>query len=167
MSVEIVTGYRPGAIGAMTALHARYYSANWGFGLYFEAVVASELATFLMRFDAATDGIWLALSGSEIVGSIVVDGGEPEAKTLGAHLRVFIVDETLQGQGVGRDLLQRAVDFCDRAGYCRSYLSTFEGLDDARKLYERAGYRLVEQQRDATWGVEVNEQLFERLRPEL
>ncbi len=167
MSVEIVDAYRPGAIGAITALHARYYSANWGFGLYFEATVAAELAAFLRRFDGATDGIWLALSGDEIVGSIVVDGGEPEAKTLGAHLRVFIVDETLHGKGVGRVLLQQAVDFCDREGYRRSYLSTFEGLDEARRLYERAGYRLVEEQRDNTWGVEVNEQLFERLRPQL
>jgi len=165
MSVEIVSGYRPGAIGAITALHARYYSEHWGFGLYFESVVATEVAAFLSRFDPATDGFWLALSGDGIVGSIVVDGGEPEATTLGAHLRVFIVDETLRGQGVGRDLLKCAVDFCDGAGYRRSYLSTFEGLDAARRLYERAGYRLVEEQRDTTWGVEVNEQLFEPLRP--
>jgi len=165
MSVEIVSGYRPGAIGAITALHARYYGKHWGFGLYFESVVATEVAAFLSRLDPATDCIWLALSGDDIVGSIVVDGGEPEAKALGAHIRVFIVDETLRGKGVGRVLLQQAVDFCDRKGYRRSYLSTFEGLDDARRLYERAGYRLVEEQRDTTWGVEVNEQLFERLRP--
>jgi len=165
MSVEIVTGYRPGAIGAITALHARYYSRHWGFGLFFESVVATEVAAFLTRFNPATDGLWLALSGDDIVGSVVVDGGEPEAQALGAHLRVLIVDEAQRGKGIGRDLFRRAVDFCDRIGYRRSYLTTFEGLDEARRLYERAGYRLVEEQRDTTWGVEVNEQLFERLRP--
>jgi GNAT superfamily N-acetyltransferase len=128
-------------------------------------MVATELAAFLTRLDTATDRIWLALSGKEVVGSIVVDGGEPAARQLGAHIRLFIVDDRFQGQGVGRDLMQRAVDFCDGAGYRRSYLTTFEGLDDARRLYEGFGYTLVEAQRDRTWGVEVNEQIFERLRP--
>lgn len=165
MPVEIVEGYRMGAIGAITSLHARYYGENWEFGQFFEAMVATELATFLTRLDTATDGIWLALSGKEIVGAIVVDGGEPEARELGAHIRLFIVDDRFQGQGIGRDLMQRAVDFCDDACYRRSYLTTFEGLDEARRLYEGFGYTLVEAQRDTTWGVEVNEQLFERLRP--
>jgi GNAT superfamily N-acetyltransferase len=165
MTIEIVDDYRPGAIGAITALHARYYSTHWGFGLYFEAKVATALSEFLQRIDPATDGIWLALSGEAVVGSIVIDGGEPEAPALGAHLRLFILDDRFQGKGLGRDLMQRAVDFCDAKGYRRSYLSTFEGLDSARALYERFGYRLVEEQPDTTWGVEVKEQLFERLRP--
>lgn len=165
MPVVIVDGYRPGAIGAITSLHARYYSQHWEFGLFFEAMVAAEVAAFLSRFNAETDGIWLALSGDDIVGSIVVDGGEPEAKELGAHIRVLIIDERFQGKGLGRDLVQRAVAFCDAKGYARSYLTTFQGLDGARRLYEQAGYRLVHERRDRTWGVEVNEQLFERLRP--
>jgi len=127
--------------------------------------VATEVAAFLTRFNPATDGLWLALSADAIVSSVVVDGGEPEALALGAHLRVFIVDEAMRGKGIGRDLLRQAVDFCDRTGYRRSYLATFEGLDDARRLYERAGYHRVEERRDTTWGVEVDEQLFERLRP--
>jgi len=160
MSVEIVSGYRPGAIGAITALHARYYGKHWGFGLYFESVVATEVAAFLSRLDPATDCIWLALSGDDIVGSIVVDGGEPEAKALGAHIRVFIVDETLRGKGVGRVLLQQAVDFCRQQKYARVYLWTFAGLDAARHLYEKSGFRLVEQIEGEQWGKRVLEQRF-------
>ena len=165
MSVEILDAYRPGAIGAITEMHARYYSAHWGFGLFFEAMVATELAAFLSRYDDATDRFWMAVSGDEIVGSLVVDGGEPEAAELGAHLRLFFVDEALHGKGIGRDLMQRAVAFCDDHGYKRSYLTTFEGLDEARRLYERFGYRLVKEDMDSTWGVRVKEQLLERLRP--
>jgi GNAT superfamily N-acetyltransferase len=165
MSVEILDSYRPGAIGAITEMHARYYSAHWGFGLFFEAMVATELAAFLSRFDDATDRFWIAVAGDEIVGSLIVDGGEPEAAELGAHVRMFIVDEAFHGKGLGRDLMLRAVAFCDECGYERSYLTTFEGLEEARRLYERFGYRVVKEDMDSTWGVRVKEQLLERLRP--
>lgn len=165
MPIEITDIYRPGAIGAITEMHARYYNKHWGFGLFFEAMVASELAAFMARFDTETDGRWFAISGEEIVGALFVDGGEPEAPDLGAHLRMFILDDRFQGKGIGRDLMRRAIDFCDAHDYARSYLTTFEGLDGARRLYEAFGYRLVHEKRDRTWGVEVNEQLFERMRP--
>jgi GNAT superfamily N-acetyltransferase len=165
MTVTIADCYRPGMIGAITALHARYYGAHWGFGLHFEAKVASELAAFLSRYDNRTDRLWLALDGEEIVGSLILDGGEPEAARTGAHIRMFFLAEAYQGQGIGRSLMNRAIDFCDGFPYGRSYLTTFEGLDPARRLYESVGFRLVKEQRDRTWGVEVNEQLFERLRP--
>lgn len=165
MPVEIFDTYRPGAIGAITAMHARYYSAYWGFGLFFKSMVATELAAFLSRFDDATDRFWIAVAGDEIVGSLIVDGGEPEATELGAHLRMFILDEAFHGKGVGRDLMQRAITFCDECGYARSYVTTFEGLEAARRLYERFGYRLVKEDMDSTWGVRVKEQILERLPP--
>ena len=31
-----ITGYRPGAIGRVVALHATYYAAEWGFDIRFE-----------------------------------------------------------------------------------------------------------------------------------
>ena len=52
--------------------------------------------------------------------------------------------------------------FCDAQGHHRVYLTTFAGLDAARALYERHGFRLVEEGEDTTWGVKVTEQLFER-----
>ena len=40
-------------------------------------------------------------------------------------------------------------------------LWTFAGLDAARRLYERAGFRLAEERRGTQWGIEVTEQRFE------
>jgi hypothetical protein len=37
---------------------------------------------------------------------------------------------------------------------------SFEGLGAARHLYEKRGFRLVEQRRGKQWGTEVNEQRF-------
>jgi hypothetical protein len=54
--VEIQKGYIPGAIGRVVELHGTYYARQWGFGLFFEALVATGLANFLSRYDESHDG---------------------------------------------------------------------------------------------------------------
>jgi GNAT superfamily N-acetyltransferase len=159
MTLEIAKGCVPGAIGRITELHGTYYHQHSGFGLYFESKVASELSEFLRRHDSVRDGIWLALSDRRIEGSIAIDGVEADAE--GAHLRWFIVSDALRGTGAGNDLISTALDFCRVRNYKKVYLWTFEGLDAARHLYEKHGFRITRQQRGNQWGPEVNEQRFE------
>ena len=159
MSLEIVKDYVPGAIGRITELHGIYYRQQAGFGLYFESKVACELAQFLGRYDSDRDGIWLALAHGRIEGSIVIDGLEADGE--GAHLRWFIVSDSLRGLGTGNKLITTALDFCRRRKYEKIYLWTFAGLDAARHLYEKNGFRLTKQQRGQQWGAEVDEQRFE------
>jgi GNAT superfamily N-acetyltransferase len=134
-----LSGYVPGAIGRVTELHGTYYAKHWDLGLYFEAKVATELAAFLTRFDPSHDGIWLARAGENIIGAIVIDGKDADGE--GARLRWFILAEGYQGRGVGNRLMQEAMDFCKKAGFRRVYLTTFAGLDTARHLYEKHGFR--------------------------
>jgi GNAT superfamily N-acetyltransferase len=157
--VEIIRGYLPGAIGRGVEMHAAYYHREWGFGLFFEARVAAELAEFLLRCDEQRDGFWTAQLDGGIEGSIAIDG--LHAAVEGAHLRWFIVSDALRAQGAGSRLMEAALDFCRRCGYRRVYLNTFEGLDAARRLYERCGFRLVAQRPGTQWGRQVNEQRFE------
>jgi GNAT superfamily N-acetyltransferase len=158
-SPEIINGYIPGAIGRISELHGTYYHKHWGFGLYFEAKVATELSEFLLRYDAEKDGIWVATQDGRIEGSIILDG--IHAGTDGAHLRWFILSDALRGKGVGRMLVEKAMAFCKKKNYRKAHLWTFEGLDAARRLYEDAGFRLVRQKRGIQWGTEVNEQYME------
>ncbi len=72
-----------------------------------------------------------------------------------------MLDDGLRGQGVGADLMARAVGFCDARGV-RCYLTTFAGLEAARALYERHGFKLTDEKAAETWGKRVREQLFER-----
>jgi GNAT superfamily N-acetyltransferase len=157
--VEIIRGYAPGAIGRVAELHAAYYAREWAFGVFFEARVASELAEFLLRCDDTHDGFWTARLGDSMEGAIAIDG--LHATEEGSHLRWFIVSDALRGQGAGARLLTTALDFCRTAGHRRVYLNTFEGLHAARRLYEQAGFRLIEQRRGAQWGRELLEQRFE------
>lgn len=159
MQIEI-GGYLPGAIGRVAEMHADYYHRHWGFGLFFEAKVATELAEFLCRFDGERDGFWTLLSGDRVAGSIAIDGRNAAAE--GAHLRWFIVAPELQGGGWGRRLLAEATAFCDRRDFGRTYLWTFAGLDAARHLYEAFGFRLLCEAAGERWGTRVVEQRFER-----
>ena len=157
--VEIVRGYVPGTIGRVAELHGTYYHDHWGFGLFFEAKVATELSAFFGRYDEGRDGFWTALMGGRVEGSIAIDA--VHAQSEGAHLRWFIMSDALRGRGIGHRLINPAIDFCRNKGYKRVYLWSFEGLDAARHLYDKIGFRVVEQHRGNQWGVEVNEQRFE------
>ena len=151
-------GYLPGCIGRIAELHAAYYSGAAGFGAPFEAKVATELSEFCLRYAEGRDGLWLALEGGVIHGSVAIDGAHHLES--GAHLRWFIASDESRGKGVGSQLLGAALAFCRAQAYRRIYLWTFEGLHAARHLYEKHGFKLSRSQRGAQWGKEVNEQLF-------
>ena len=157
--VEIVRGYTPGAIGRVAELNGTYYHDHWGFGLYFEAKVASDLSEFLLRYDESRDGFWTAQVEGRVEGHVTIDGSQTESE--GARLRYFILSDALRGKGAGSRLMDTAMAFCREAGHERVYLWTFEGLLPARHLYEKAGFRLVEERVGSQWGREVNEQQFE------
>jgi GNAT superfamily N-acetyltransferase len=159
MSEVRLSGYIPGAIGRIAELHGTYYYKHWGFDLFFESKVAIELSEFLRRFNEARDGFWVASVEGKIVGSIAIDGVNPDSK--GAHLRWFIVAPESRGHGIGKMLLEEAVEFCRKVKFSGVYLWTFAGLEPARYLYEKCGFRLCEQCEGNQWGRAVTEQKFE------
>ena len=152
-------GYFPGVIGMITEAHAVYYHQHWGFDVSFEIQVGTELSEFMDAFQEGRDGLWVATVDGRFAGSAAMDGRQ--ALTEGARLRWFIVVPALQGTGLGKELLARAVAFCGQRGYPRAYLWTFQGLDAARALYEREGFRLCEEHAVDQWGQTITEQKFQ------
>ncbi|MCA9906175.1 MAG: GNAT family N-acetyltransferase [Anaerolineae bacterium] len=158
-----LTGYTPGALGRIVELQADYYARRWGLGLYFEAKAATEMAEFLSRFDAERDGAWFAHAGGQIVGGIFIAGARADDQD--ARLRWFIIDEAYQGLGLGKRLMDAAMEFCRRQQFRRVYLTTFHGLAAARHLYEKYGFRLrgEEDGSHLTGNAALIEQVFEWL----
>jgi len=161
--VQIVEGYRPGCIGDIASLHARFYAANWGFGAFFEKKVATELAQFAGTLPAEGKALWLAVERERVLASLAIEG-HADHDGGAAHLRWFIVDDALRGTGIGRQLMTHAMQFVD-ARYGETYLWTFKGLDAARHLYESFGFRLGEEREGDQWGTKVTEQRFVRPGP--
>ncbi|WP_263910072.1 helix-turn-helix domain-containing GNAT family N-acetyltransferase [Achromobacter sp. 79A6] len=159
IDAQIQEGYAPGCIGDVASLHARYYAQAAGFGVVFERLVATGLAAFAEALPAPGKNLWRYTDGSRTLASIAIDSDLP-ART--AHLRWFIVDESLRGMGVGRALLARALRFADTLDVDETYLWTFKGLDAARHLYESAGFVLTDEAEGTQWGGVVVEQRFSR-----
>ena len=153
--------YRPGTLGEIVRLHAQYYAREWKFGLAFEAKVARELSAFLTGFRPELD-FFAAEWDDEgrLAGTISLEA--PLADEPMAHLRWFIVSDTVRGSGLGQRLLQAAIAHADSQRFSAIYLTTFDGLGPARKLYERAGFELVSEAAEDQWQGGVREQRFER-----
>ena len=139
-----------------------FYALRHRFGRAFEARIAAGLGEFAGRIDRPVNAIWHAARAGRIIGTITVDGEDLGVGI--AHLRWFIVDDGLRGAGIGRRLLAAAIAHCDRHQFRETHLWTFRGLDAARRLYEANGFELAEARPGATWGREVMEQHFVRLR---
>ncbi|GAB3629989.1 MarR family transcriptional regulator [Pandoraea terrae] len=157
-AARILEGYQPGCIGDVASLHARFYSEHWGFGAFFEKKVATELAEFVGTLPADGKALWLYAENGRSLASLAIDG---DHETGIAHLRWFIVDDSLRGSGVGRQLMSHAMKFVDEQ-FSETYLWTFKGLDAARHLYESFGFQLMDESEGAQWGTKVIEQRFSR-----
>lgn len=135
---KIETGYHPGSIGRVVALQAEVYNPIFGVGLAFEAQRSHDLAQFFSGYDSQRDGFFLAMLDGEIVGSIVIDGREQEER--GPELRWFALDPKSRGYGIGKRLLQTALESCQAKGYERVHLITSPRLETAIHLYKQAGF---------------------------
>jgi len=158
-ATPIIEGYQPGCIGDIASLHARFYSEHWGFGAFFEKKVATELAEFAGALPAQGKAMWLCVENGRSLASLVIDG---DTATGIAHLRWFIVDDSLRGTGIGRRLMECAMRFVDEQQFSETYLWTFKGLDSARHLYDSFGFKLTNESEGAQWGTKVCEQRFSR-----
>ena len=154
-----IHGYYPGVVGKITEIHAVFYNENWGFDVSFETQVGSELSEFIRNYDENRDGFWVATKEETFVGSIAIDG--QKIHTDGARLRWFIVAPEFQNSGIGKKLISKAVEFCRLKKYAKIFLWTFEGLDAARRLYEKERFKLSEEHDVDQWGRHIKEQKFE------
>lgn len=154
-----IHGYTPGVVGKITEIHAVYYHKHWGFDDSFETQVGRELSEFVSKFDEDRDGLWVATQHGIFAGSVAIDGQALDSD--GARLRWFIVAPQFQNSGIGQELISRAVEFCRNKNYPKIFLWTFEGLDAARRLYERENFRLSEAHDVDQWGRRIREQKFE------
>ena len=119
------------------------------------------MGEYLSRYDAAKDLVLWIGDRDRVTGSITIDGSDPALASGQAHLRWFILHESLAGQGLGGRMIRQSLEFSRNAGFSSVYLTTFKGLGAAMSLYEKAGFKIVEEQAGETWGRTVLEQRLE------
>ncbi|NBI82801.1 GNAT family N-acetyltransferase [Clostridiaceae bacterium] len=127
---------RPGDIGAVSALHGWAYREEYGYSFAFEADVAASLAHFLHHYDPGHDRLWCAEHHGQLAGCI----GLTDEKTH-AQLRWFVLDPLYRGLGLGKQLLQTALEHARKNGFPEARLDTTSDLRRAIGLYEKAGFQ--------------------------
>lgn len=137
---------RPGDLGRIVSLHGKLYSALDGFGLPFEAYVGKTLAEFVLDNDA-NGKFWLVERDGRLVGcTAAVLRGDHRGQ-----LRWVLVDPAERGQGLGKQLVVAAIQYCKEA-HCRSiYLETTDGLAASQALYEALGFTVTSQTQEELW----------------
>jgi N-acetylglutamate synthase-like GNAT family acetyltransferase len=154
--VSIRDQLKPGDIGTLTYLHGVLYANEYGWDYTFEAYVAGPLAEFAKTHNER-ERIWIVEKDGQIAGSIaIVEASEKEAQ-----LRWMLLTPELRGRGLGKFLVQKALEFCQAQRYATVYLWTVSLLTAATGLYQSVGFRLTEQKTHQIWGAELTEQRYD------
>jgi len=151
---------RPGDLGFVVHRQALLYWNEYGWDARFEALLAEIAARFLREFKPGRERGWIAERGGEILGAVLV----VEKSAREAQLRLLYVEPQARGLGLGRRLVQACVDFARAADYDALVLWTDASLHAARRLYQAAGFELLEEERHHSFGHEL---LGQRWRLEL
>jgi DNA-binding MarR family transcriptional regulator/GNAT superfamily N-acetyltransferase len=151
-------GLRPGDLGWVVQRHGVRYGAEYGFDVTFEGLVAHIVGDYARSPHRAKQNAWIAELGGEPVGSILCTRHDDRV----AQLRLLFVEPQARGAGVGTALVTECLRFAAGAGYREIMLWTNDILHAARRIYERAGFRLEHEGPQPNFGVGLTEQVWRR-----
>ncbi|TPK43014.1 MULTISPECIES: bifunctional helix-turn-helix transcriptional regulator/GNAT family N-acetyltransferase [unclassified Mesorhizobium] len=149
--------HRVGDIGWVVQRQAQLYAEEYGWNIEFEALVAEIGADFIRNFKPGRDFCWIAERAGLPLGAVFLVHQDDEV----AKLRLLHVEAAARGLGIGKRLVAECVNQARACGYIKLVLWTNDILVAARAIYERAGFRLVSQERHHSFGKELTGQNWE------
>lgn len=154
--VKIRYDIQPGDIGSVIFLHGTLYAVEQGWDYTFEAYVAAPLGEFA-KSPGARERLWIVENDGQVAGSIAIVAASPNE----AQLRWFLLHPDLRGLGLGKRLINDALEFCKANQYASVFLWTVSQLPAAAHLYQAAGFQITEAHESRLWGATVTEQRYD------
>ena len=155
--MNIRKGMQPGDLGSVIHLHGTLYAEEYNLDHTFEGHVAAGMGEFAKEFDPNKDLFLVAENDGQIVGSIAINGLPDQT----AQLRWFLLHPSTRGAGLGKQMLNEALDFCRNCGFKSVSLFTISELKTAGHLYRQAGFTLTEEKTHDFWGGIRTEQRYD------
>ncbi|MHA2031879.1 MAG: bifunctional helix-turn-helix transcriptional regulator/GNAT family N-acetyltransferase [Candidatus Kariarchaeaceae archaeon] len=140
--------HESGDMGWVAYRHGILYMEEYGWDEHFEALVAQIVSDFIKNFNPKKERCWIAEIKGEIVGSVFV----VEDNVTDAKLRLLLVEPKARGLGLGTRLVEECIRFTRRVGYKKLKLWTNDVLVDARNIYEKKGFKLVDKNEHHSFG---------------
>lgn len=147
----------PGDLGWVVMAHGETYTGEFGWDASFETLVAGIVADYASSNDPTREAAWIAEVDGRRAGCVFCVAADQDT----AKLRILLVDPDARGQGVGRELIRRCVDFAREAGYARMILWTNDPLVSAARLYTEAGFRITAEEPHHSFGVDLIGQTYD------
>jgi DNA-binding MarR family transcriptional regulator/predicted GNAT family acetyltransferase len=149
--------YRVGDMGWIIHRQAVLYAEEYGWDIGYEGLIAGICSDFVLNFKPGKEYCWVAERDGSVIGSVFLVRKDEET----AKLRLLYVEPSARGLGVGRRLVDECIATARASGYRKLVLWTNDVLTAARKIYQKAGFVLVEEERHHSFGKDLVGQNWE------
>jgi GNAT superfamily N-acetyltransferase len=153
MGVVIRAADQPGDLGWMVWQHGEVYAGTLGWDTSFEALVARIVDDFAAAPPDPRLGGWIAELDGQRVGCVLCVPATDDPS--GAVLRILLVTPDARGHGAGVALVDACLDHARSAGCTSVTLWTNDVLASARRIYESAGFELVDAEEHHSFGQDL------------
>ncbi len=140
--------HEPGDMGWVIHQNGLVYNREYNWDETYEALVAQICADFITSYDIKKERCWIAEMHGRQVGSIFCVKQSEEV----AKLRLLVVSHEARGLGLGSRLVAECIKFARHSGYKKLVLWTNDVLVGARRIYEKEGFTLVDEQAHHSFG---------------
>jgi GNAT superfamily N-acetyltransferase len=141
-------GLEPGDLGWVVGRHGAIYADEFGWTTDFEALVAQIVADYHRNHRLGREHAWIATVDGARAGCVFCV--ERDATT--AQLRILLVEPWARGLRIGARLVDECIEFARQAGYEHLVLWTNDVLVAARRIYQAAGFELVDEEHHQSFG---------------
>lgn len=145
-----------GELGIIAHRHCVLYKNEYGFDDTFEGYLLEGMSKYIWEY-GKKGNVWVADYWGNIMGAIAI----VKTSDILAQLRWFYLEPSCRGIGLGRSLIETALQYCKEQKMERVFLWTVRGLEAARYLYQKHGFLLTETKEHFLWGRDIVEERWD------
>jgi N-acetylglutamate synthase-like GNAT family acetyltransferase len=151
----IIRPFRKNDIEFVISRQLSLYAREYGFtSEIWKNYLAGGVHTFVNQFDKKKDCKYILEKNGVSSGCVAIT----HVDVVTAQLRFFFLEPGVRGEGAGRKLLDRTIDFCKEKKYDHVFLWTFSTLMAERHLYAGKGFQITETHVNNDWGRSILEE---------